>query len=160
MELIVRRAEKADAQTIRNLVRELADAEKYEGDVASVEFLREQFFERPCPIQVFLMEEEGEIIGMAHLIETPSTYADQRQAILQDFVISAGHRGRGYGRLFLAWLARHGLDAGWRKITWGVLSWNEQAVSLYNAVAKFDEDVQSCFMDRAAMAALASRDAL
>jgi N-acetylglutamate synthase-like GNAT family acetyltransferase len=156
MATFIRRATVEDVQAIHRLVRELATAEKYSGELASVEFLREQFFERPCPIQILLMEVDGEVIGMAHLIETPSTYADQRQAILQDFVISADFRGCGNGRKFLIWLAKHGLEAGWRKITWGVLAWNTPAMELYKAVAEFDSEVKFCVMDSSAMARLVS----
>jgi len=63
--------------------------------------------------QLFVLRVGGNVAGMANALYTISTAEGCRVVLLEDVIVSASYRGRGYGRRLiehiLAWAAANGL---------------------------------------------------
>ena len=133
--LNIRPATRADASTIANLVRELAEYEKLldEARATPADFLRE--LESPNPvIHVLIAEWNGEPAGFALYFFNFSTFVGRPGLYLEDLFVRPEWRGRGLGRRLLAHLARIAVERGYGRMEWSVLDWNEQAIAVYRKV--------------------------
>jgi ribosomal protein S18 acetylase RimI-like enzyme len=63
--------------------------------------------------KLFVLRVDGRVTGMANALLTVSTAEGRRVALLEDVIVAAGFRGRGFGRRLvehvLAWAAANGL---------------------------------------------------
>ena len=44
------------------------------------------------------------------------------------------HRGKGFGKVLLAYLARVAVDKGYGRLEWAVLDWNEPSIEFYKSL--------------------------
>ena len=105
--LNIRPATRADAATIAQLVRELADYEKllHEAKATPEDFLRE--LESPNPvIHVLIAEWNGEPAGFALYFFNFSTFVGRPGLYLEDLFVRPAQRTHGIGRALLRELAR------------------------------------------------------
>lgn len=67
----------------------------------------------PSAGQLFVLRVDGRVAGMANALLTVSTAEGKRVVLLEDVIVSAGCRGRGYGRALVehvvAWARAHDL---------------------------------------------------
>jgi GNAT superfamily N-acetyltransferase len=127
----IRLANKNDVNSIIILIQGLADHEKHTGSIASKQYIESSFFDTQCPIEIYVIEIKGTIIGMGHIMMFPSTFSGKHQIFLQDFVILKEFRGKGHGREFIKFISRIALERNCKKITWNFFAWNEEAASFY-----------------------------
>jgi len=129
MEIILRKAKKADLPAIHELVRELAIYEKAEHEfTASLEDYYRDF--EADIFDAHVAEVDGEVVGMALYYMTYSTWKG-RMFYLEDFVVKEAYRRYGIGqRLFDAFVAE-ARRRECRMAKWQVLDWNEPAVNFY-----------------------------
>ena len=130
--LNIRPAVPADAPTIANLVRELADYEKLldEARATPQDFLRE--LESPNPvIRVLIAEWNGEPCGFALYFFTFSTFKARPTLYLEDLFVVPEERGSGIGRRLLVELARIAVARDCGRMEWSVLDWNTPAREFY-----------------------------
>ena len=103
----IREAEFNDSSPILKLIKELAE---YENEPNAVN----------C------------IIGMALYYPRYSTW-DGQTLHLEDLIVSRNHRGKGVGkRLYIAFI-NEALKAGFKRVEWNVLDWNEVAIKFYES---------------------------
>jgi GNAT superfamily N-acetyltransferase len=140
--LNIRPATSADAATIADLVRELAEYEKlaHEAKARPEDFLRE--LESPNPvIRVLIAEWDGEPAGFALYFFNFSTFVGRPGIYLEDLFVRPAHRSRGIGRELLRSLARIAQERDCGRLEWAVLDWNEPALRFYKSLdaRKMDE---------------------
>ena len=87
--------------------------------------------ENPFYGQIIVGSVEGEIVGMANLLYTVSTFMGKKVAILEDMVVSPEHRREGFGNLILNAAILHAHDAGCGRITLLTDSANHSAIKFY-----------------------------
>lgn len=122
----------ADVPLILGLIRELAEYEKLsDAVVGTEELIQGALFGDPPRAEAMVARVGGEPVGFALYFHTFSTFLARPGLYLEDLYISPGHRGKGYGRRFLAHLARIAVDRGCGRFEWSVLDWNELAITSY-----------------------------
>lgn len=70
--------------------------------------------DRPAHGRLFVLRDEGRVVGMANALISISTAEGGPVLVLEDVAIKAGHRGGGHGRRLvehvLAWAAAEGMS--------------------------------------------------
>ena len=145
--MLIRLATKQDLEPIMMLIQELANHENYKGDIASKEYIEQSFFDNACPIEIYVIEVEGTVIGMGHLMMFPSTFSGKHQIFLQDFVVSKDCRNKGYGREFIKFISKLALERNCKKITWNFFEWNKEASDFYNKIGDIAGNIANCTLD-------------
>jgi GNAT superfamily N-acetyltransferase len=133
--LNIRAATAADAATIADLVRELADYEKllHEVQATPEDFRRE--LESPNPvIRVLMAEWQGKPAGLALYFYNFSTFVGRKGLYLEDLFVRPALRKHGIGRALLRALARIARDENCGRMEWAVLDWNEPALRFYKSL--------------------------
>jgi GNAT superfamily N-acetyltransferase len=133
--LTIRAATAADATTIANLVRELADYEKllHEARATPADFLRELESADPV-IRVLIAEWDGQPAGFALYFYNFSTFVGRKGLYLEDLFVRPALRKHGIGRALLRALARIARDENCGRMEWAVLDWNEPALRFYKSL--------------------------
>ena len=125
----------ADIAVILEFIRELARFEKLEHEVvASEESLRESLFGARKYAEVLFVEDDGERVGFALFFHNYSTFLGMPGLYLEDLYVRPDKRGRGYGKMLLAHLAKLALERGCGRLEWWVLDWNRTAIDFYRSI--------------------------
>jgi GNAT superfamily N-acetyltransferase len=157
-EFTIRPASEDDVPLILSFIRELAEYEKLSHEVvATVDDLRKSLFgEHPCA-EVVIGEYNGAPVAFALFFHNYSTFLGKPGLYLEDLFVKPEMRGRGLGKVMLAYLAHLACERGCGRFEWWVLDWNESAIKFYRSIgaAPMDEwTVQR--VDGDALEALAS----
>lgn len=126
-----RAAVRADVPLILTFIRELADYEGMLDEVVADEAtLEEWLFDRRAAEVVFALE-EGREVGFALFFHNFSTFLGRSGVYLEDLYVRPEHRGKGYGKALLKWLARIALERGCGRLEWWCLNWNRPSIDFY-----------------------------
>lgn len=139
MNIIIRRAEKADCDRMMDLVNELAVYEKAPEEVTvKMDHFIESGF-GPNPVWwAFVAEVDGKVEGFALYYIRYSTWKGQRM-YLEDFLVTDNMRGMGIGKMLFDRLIVEAKEKNFHGIVWQVLDWNEPAINFYKKYdAAFD----------------------
>lgn len=138
----VRQATEADIPRTHALICELAEYERALDEVnIGEDKLRADGF-GPDPAYGLLVVEphdRDEVVGIALHYEKYSTW-NGRCLFLEDLVITANERGKGYGRQLFAAVAAEAERRGCAYMQWQVLDWNTPAIDFYKSL---DAEVSS-----------------
>jgi len=135
MSIQLRFALEEDCPRLLELILELAVYEK-EPDAVTVtlkEFTDAGFGTDPV-WKAFVAEDETGILGFALYYTRYSTWKGCR-LYLEDFIITAEHRGKGLGKLLFERVMKEAKDKNYNGMTWQVLDWNEPAINFYRKYA-------------------------
>jgi GNAT superfamily N-acetyltransferase len=128
----IRPATAADAGTILELIKELADYEKLSHEVvATEEDIRKSLFGRRPFAEALIGEYDGRPISFALFFYNYSTFLGKPGIYLEDLYVKPEHRGNGFGRQMLAHIARIARENNCGRFEWSVLDWNEPAIRAY-----------------------------
>ncbi|MBV9496773.1 MAG: GNAT family N-acetyltransferase [Acidobacteria bacterium] len=131
----IRPATADDVSLIHHFIRELARYEKLEHEVQTTdEFLRETLFGEKRYAEVIFAEEDGRPVGFALFFHNYSTFLAQPGIYLEDLFVIPEARGKGYGKMLLAELARIAVERKCGRIDWAVLNWNQPAIDFYASI--------------------------
>lgn len=131
MNIVIRRAEKADCKRLLELIQELADYEKapQEVTVSLAHFEESGFGEKPV-WWAFVAEINGVVEGFALYYIRYSTWKGQC-LYLEDFLVTEKLRGNGAGKLLFDRIIEEAKEKGFSRMVWQVLEWNEPAINFY-----------------------------
>jgi GNAT superfamily N-acetyltransferase len=125
-------AKESDVPEILNFIRELARYEKLEHQVSATEAqLRESLFGPHKHAEVIFLNVGAERAGFALFFHNFSTFLGKPGIYLEDLYVKPEHRGKGYGKKLLAFLARLALERKCGRLEWWVLDWNKPAIDFY-----------------------------
>lgn len=106
----IREAQRKDCPIILQFIKELAEYEKEPDAVeATVEILEESIFDKK-QAKVVLLEENGESVGFALYFFNFSTWRGKAGLYLEDLFVRPQHRGKGYGKMLLSYLANQAVE--------------------------------------------------
>ncbi|MEO8025193.1 MAG: GNAT family N-acetyltransferase [Bryobacteraceae bacterium] len=150
----IRAATSADVPLLLALIREMAAYERMPDKVLVKEdSIREHLFS-PAPLaSVFFAEEDGEPVGYAIVYPVYSSYAGVADLFLEDLFLRQPVRGKGYGKRFMAFLARHVKANGYRRLCWCVLTWNTPSIEFYERLGairdtdRYNYDLEGTALD-------------
>lgn len=135
MSFSIRSAHPDDAETLVNLIRELAEYEKLEHEArANPEAIRQHLFGPRSFAEALIVEIAGEPVGFALFFHNYSTFRGQPGLYLEDLFVRPEHRGRGVGKALLARLAALAVERGCGRLEWAVLDWNAPAIAFYQSL--------------------------
>jgi GNAT superfamily N-acetyltransferase len=132
---VLREASVADVPLILSFIRELADYEKLSHEVVATEaVLRESLFGNRRVAEVVLGYYRDEPTAFALFFHNFSTFLGQQGIYLEDLYVKPRMRGRGIGKIMLAYLARLARERDCGRLEWWVLDWNEPAWRFYRSI--------------------------
>lgn len=150
MNFIIRQGQKEDAQTILDLIVELAVFEKEPKavEITTADIISDGFSEHP-KFKTFVAEEiDGTIIGLALFYERYSTWKG-KTIHLEDLMVTANKRGIGVGKKLYGAVLKYAYDHHYNRVAWEVLDWNTSAINFYeNTGAKVLRDWHVVQMDK------------
>ena len=138
----IRPATEGDSQLILSFIKKLAVYEKLAHKVtATEEILRETLFGERRYAEVIIGYHRGEPVGFALFFHNYSTFLGKPGVYLEDLFIDEEHRGKGFGKAMLVYLARLTKERNCGRLEWAVLNWNEPAINFYKSLgaAPMDE---------------------
>ena len=89
-------------------------------------------------INGLLAEKDGEVVGLAHYIFRPSTWAEKDFCYLEDLFVDPSVRSQGVGRGLIDELHKIAIERGSKRLYWTTAPDNETARKLYDKVAITD----------------------
>ncbi len=135
MSLLIRAAREADATLIFALVRELADYENLQSEVAATpETLAAALFTREPRLFCEIAEWNGEPAGFSVWFLNYSTFRGRHGLYVEDLFVRPPFRGHGIGKALMARLARHCVEQGFARFEWAVLDWNAPSIAFYKSI--------------------------
>ncbi|MDZ4751194.1 MAG: GNAT family N-acetyltransferase [Flavobacteriales bacterium] len=127
----IRKGIEADLPEVLRLVRQLAEYEKASGEVeTTVDEMREDAFGTNPVFDFFVAELNGRIMGIAIYYIKYSTWKG-KCLFLEDIVVDEEQRGKGLGHRLFQEVIVMAKAAGYRRMEWQVLDWNEPAMRFY-----------------------------
>lgn len=132
----IRPATPADVPRTLELIRELAEYERALHEVRMDEdTLRQDGFGAHPAYGLLVVEppDRDEVVGIALHYEKYSTW-NGRCLFLEDLVVTASERGKGYGLQLFAAVAAEAVNRGCAYLQWQVLDWNTPAVDFYKGL--------------------------
>ena len=132
--LVVRKTEKTDIDTIFELINGLAKYEKRPWDMTGTkEELTFWLFEKNIATTL-LLELEGKAIGYAMYYPVFGSFSAKGKVHLEDMFIYEEYRGKGIGKHFLKQIVLRIFEEGYSGMEWSALDWNESAIKFYEKV--------------------------
>lgn len=135
MSISIRRAEPADAAAITDMIHGLARFEKAADQctVAESQISSALFGDSPT-LRAHVAEVDGDIAAMALWFLNFSTWDGVDGIYLEDLFVRLQFRRLGLARGLLTALAKECVDNGYTRLSWAVLNWNTDAITLYDAI--------------------------
>ncbi len=133
--LNIRPATPQDVPQILAYIRELALYEREPDAVLATEadLLRDGFGASPR-FQCVIAAADGQPAGFALYFTSYSTWLGHHGIRLEDLYVTPSKRGQGIGKALLAHLARIAVEQGCPRLEWDVLTWNQSAIDVYEAI--------------------------
>jgi GNAT superfamily N-acetyltransferase len=142
----IRPATVADLPVILELIRALATYERAPNEVtATEEILKETLFGKKAAAEVVLLFEKETAAGFAIFFHNFSTWLGRPGLYLEDLFVRPDHRGKGYGRALLIYLAKIARERNCGRMEWAVLNWNEPAIQFYRKLGAKPMDEWTVF---------------
>ena len=127
----IRFANENDAGIILDFIKALAEYEHMSDDVvATPGLLREWIFEKKKAEVIFVVE-DGKEVGFALFFHNFSTFLGRAGIYLEDLFVLPEHRGKGYGKALLKFLAKTTVERGCGRLEWCCLDWNKPGIDFY-----------------------------
>jgi len=135
MSVSIRRAEPADAAAITEMIHGLARFENAldQCTVVETQISAALFGESPT-LRAHVAEVDGEVAAMALWFLNFSTWDGVEGIYLEDLFVRPQFRRLGLARGLLTALAKECLGNGYTRLSWAVLNWNTDAITLYDSV--------------------------
>ncbi|WP_297598917.1 GNAT family N-acetyltransferase [Mycobacterium sp.] len=131
----IRRATPRDVAAITEMIHALAEFEHAADQctVTETQISAALFGERPT-VYGHVVEVDDEVAAMALWFVNFSTWDGVGGIYLEDLFVRPGFRRRGLARALLAALAGECVRQGYTRLSWAVLNWNADAITLYDGV--------------------------
>lgn len=141
----IRFAAEVDVPVILNFIKELADYEHLADQVTATEaILRDSLFVREAA-EVVIGEYNGEPVSFALFFHNFSTFLGKPGIYLEDLYVKPELRGKGLGKLMLAFLAKLAIDRDCGRLEWWCLDWNHSSVQFYKSIGAVPMDEWTVF---------------
>lgn len=143
--ITIRKGTEKDVPRLLHLIQELATYEKEpDAVVVNESILIHDGFGPNKIFDFFVAENENEVVGIALYYEKYSTWKG-RCMFLEDIIVTASERGKGYGLLLMDRIVKEAESKKVKRLEWQVLDWNEPAINFYKKYqAIFDGEWINC----------------
>lgn len=130
--LNIKKASASNIPLILELIKELAEAEKFPGEVvATEETLKSSLFgDRPAA-EVLLLYVEESIAGYVIFYHSFSTVLGKKGLHLEALYVRPEFQGKGIGKKVMGKLATIAKERDCGRFEWWALKWNSEAIGFY-----------------------------
>ena len=133
MNLVIRKAEKNDMNSVLLLIKELAEFEREPHAVElTYDDLVKDGFSTPPLFICFVAVLKDEIIGMSLGYNRYSTWKGVTMH-LEDLIVTRKCRSIGVGSALFSNFIRHSHSMGVKRVEWAVLNWNVSEIKFYES---------------------------
>ena len=130
----IKKAEIDDAVTIYELIRGIAEYEKMLDEVVNTpEMIKEWLFEKKTA-ETYIGEENGKPVGFIMFFHNYSTFVGRAGVYVEDLFVIPEKRGKGYGKLLLAFAAHTAVERNCGRLEWTCLNWNKPSLDFYASI--------------------------
>ncbi len=134
-DFIIRKSTIDDCELILSFIKELAEYEKLTHEVVTdVETLKQSLFGKIPYAKVVIGEYKNIPVSFALYFHNFSTFLGKPSLYLEDLYVTSEMRGKGLGKILLAYLAKTATDQGCGRFEWWVLDWNKSAIIFYKSI--------------------------
>jgi GNAT superfamily N-acetyltransferase len=141
-DLDIRQANVNQTPLILELIKELAVYEKMLDIVVTTEDdLKDTLFGENKSAEVVIGYYNNKPVGYALFFYNYSSFIGRPGLYIEDIYVRQEHRGKGFGKAFLIYLARIARKKKCGRMEWAVLDWNEPSIKFYKklgAAALYD----------------------
>lgn len=131
----IRFAVQDDLTLIKEFILALAEYEKLSDSVKIVDVDLDKFLFGDKPLaEVIIGDFQGIPVGFALFYHNFSTFECKPGIYLEDLFVNPDMRGKGFGKIILAFLARLAVERDCARMEWSVLDWNEPAIDFYVSI--------------------------
>jgi len=131
----IRHTEEEDVPVILSLIKELAVYERLLHEVvATEEILMKNLFGQKRYAESVLGFYLDQPVGFAIFFNNFSTFVGKPGLYLEDLYVKPEYRGKGFGKVLLAYLAKLAVERDCGRYEWAVLDWNEPALKFYQSL--------------------------
>ena len=157
--LDIRPASVDQTPLILKLIKELAVYEKLLDIVITTEEdLKETLFGKNKVAEVVIGYYNDKPVGYALFFYNYSSFAGRPGLYIEDIYVRQEHRGKGFGKAFLVYLARIAKEKKCGRMEWAVLDWNEPSIEFYKKLGAIPMDEWTVFrLSRDAVEKLADK---
>ncbi len=134
-DFVIKKARMEDTALILQFIHKLADYERLSHEVVATDNdIREHLFGEKPVAEVIIGYYQDQPVGFALFFHNFSTFLGKPGIYLEDLFVLEEHRGRGYGKKLLTYLARLAVERDCGRLEWAVLDWNEPAIQFYKSL--------------------------
>ena len=134
-DFFIRKAEKADVPLVLDFIKKLAAYERLSHEVvATEEQLAKYLFGEDKVAEVVIGYYRDVPVGFALYFYSFSTFLGKPGIYLEDLYVLDKHRGKGFGKALLAYLAKLAVEKDCGRLEWAVLDWNEPSIEFYKSL--------------------------
>jgi GNAT superfamily N-acetyltransferase len=131
---------------ILKLIKELAVYEKLLDMVATTEEdLKDTLFGKNKAAEVVIGYYNNKPVGYALFFYNYSSFVGRPGLYIEDIYVRQEHRGKGFGKAFLIYLARIARERKCGRMEWAVLDWNEPSIKFYKKLGAVPMDEWTVF---------------
>jgi GNAT superfamily N-acetyltransferase len=131
----IRKAGKKEVPLILDFIMKLAQYEKLTHEVTATEAQLERYLiGKEKVAEVVIGYFRGDPVGFALYFFNFSTFLAKPGIYLEDLYVLEEHRGKGFGKVLLAYLAKVAVEKGCGRLEWAVLDWNEPSIEFYESL--------------------------
>ncbi len=131
MKIKIRKAEKKDANSILDLIKELAEFEREANEVIlTKEIIERDGFGENSLFKCFVAEHNYKVVGMALFYSRYSTWKGPTLH-LEDLIVTESMKGKGIGTKLYNYFIDYATLEGVKRVEWVVLDWNKSAIKFY-----------------------------
>ncbi len=130
-----------DAEVLATLIRELADFEGLSLECHTTPDTVRDHLLGPRKAAIPLLARVGtETVGFAVFYRTYSTFAAKPGVFVEDLYVRPDYREQGVGKALLREIAKITFHAGYGRMEWATLRWNEKARRLYGSLGAVEKE--------------------
>ena len=82
----------------------------------------------------------GDVVGFAYFCQTSSAFIGQSGIYIDGFFVDESMRGKGLGKIMMAWLSKLAVERGCKRLEWACLDWNQPTIAFYRGMGAYSVD--------------------
>lgn len=142
--LTLRHATADDAALVLAFMKKLGAYQKMADEITASEAKLARLLREGHGEAVFGLDRDHPV-GFMFFSGTSSAFTGRSGLFIDGFFVEDTLRGRGVGKVMMAYLSRLALARGGEMLEWGCLDWNQDAIEFYNGLGAYCLDIMHIY---------------
>lgn len=87
----------------------------------------------------------GETVAFAYFYQTSSAFIGQSGMYIDGFFVDESMRGKGLGKIMMAFLSKLAVERGCQRLEWACLDWNHPTIHFYKGLGAYSVDSMTIY---------------